>query len=241
MGRATFPSTPTRPSQRISAPLDICAIAQTRSDPVSALQPPPFVRPPPMSGGARDQKPTKKLEWDWDLEHQDRAQEAKADAAVHNAQPFLVDRRVLKDVVKENFKIDVARIVFLTSGAPYNSPSLIPRSHLLCRYRRHFPQGISKSQPRHSARRSPPPRLIWLLSSMALNSSRGLPVGACPGSRPNPRWQLWTFCGSTQTSPSRPSITTILVLTTASVESISSCPRYRHRLSRLPCTISKGV
>ena len=129
--------------------LGIRAITHTRSDPTSDLQPPSFVRPPPMPGGVGDQKqPTKKLEWDWDLEHQDRAQEAKADGAVHNAQPFLVDRRVLKDVVKDKFQIDVARIAFLTSGASYNSPQL-PRSHFLCRYRRHVPQGISKFQPRH--------------------------------------------------------------------------------------------
>jgi hypothetical protein len=74
-----------------------------------------------MSGGARDQAqpPPKKLEWDWDLEHQDRAKEAKADRAVHQAQPFLVDRRVLKDIVAEKFQVDVARIVFLSSGASY--------------------------------------------------------------------------------------------------------------------------
>lgn len=85
-----------------------------------------------MSGGAGDQQqqqnPPKKLEWDWDLEHQDRAEEAKADRAVHIAQPFLVDRRVLKDLVKDKFKVDVARIAFLTSGAftilPTPSPVL---------------------------------------------------------------------------------------------------------------------
>jgi len=76
-----------------------------------------------MSGGVRDQgqPPSKKLEWDWDLEHQDRAKEVKADRAIHHAQPFLVDRRVLKDVVKEKFKVDVARIGFLSSGASHKS------------------------------------------------------------------------------------------------------------------------
>jgi len=146
--RATFPQTSTRPSQRIFTLLDIRAITHTKSDPVSVLHSPSFVRPPPMSGGARDQKqPAKKLEWDWDLEHQDRAREAKDDSAVHNAQPFLVDRKLLKDVVKDQFQIDVARIAFLTSGAFCKSPQLIPRSHLFCHYRRHFPQGRSRSQP----------------------------------------------------------------------------------------------
>lgn len=81
-----------------------------------------------MSGGARDQErpATKKLEWDWTIEHQDRAKEAKADRAVHHAQPFLVDRRVLRDVVKGKFQVDVARIVFLSSGASYD-----PRNSLL--------------------------------------------------------------------------------------------------------------
>jgi hypothetical protein len=99
---------------------------------------------PLMSGGARDQEqPPKKLEWDWDLEHQDRAKEAKADRAVHNAQPFLVDRRVLKDVVKEKFQVDVARIVFLSSGAFHNlrnhSPPLIPFVNIAGTFHKVYP------------------------------------------------------------------------------------------------------
>lgn len=70
-----------------------------------------------MSGGPSDLDPLqKRLEWDWYIEHQDRAKEAKVDKAVHHAQPFLVDRRVLKDIVKERFHVDVARITFLSSG-----------------------------------------------------------------------------------------------------------------------------
>jgi hypothetical protein len=56
------------------------------------------------------------VEWDWDIEHSDRKLEAKADAALHGATPFQVDRRVLKDVVRENTGIDVGRITFLNSG-----------------------------------------------------------------------------------------------------------------------------
>jgi hypothetical protein len=56
------------------------------------------------------------LQWNWEAEHEDRRKEARMDRAVHNAQPFQVDRRVLKDVAKEKLGIDVARIVYLSSG-----------------------------------------------------------------------------------------------------------------------------
>jgi hypothetical protein len=56
------------------------------------------------------------LEWDWDIEHADRKREAQADAALHGAMPFEVDRRVLKDVVLEHMKTPVARIMFLSAG-----------------------------------------------------------------------------------------------------------------------------
>ncbi|KAJ6571522.1 hypothetical protein B0H19DRAFT_1255490 [Mycena capillaripes] len=56
------------------------------------------------------------LEWDWDIEHADRKREAQADAALHGATPFEVNRRVLKDVVLEHMKTPVARIVFLSAG-----------------------------------------------------------------------------------------------------------------------------
>jgi hypothetical protein len=56
------------------------------------------------------------IQWDWDLEHHDRSLEAKADAALHGAQPFQVDRRVLKDVVREMTACEVGRINFLSSG-----------------------------------------------------------------------------------------------------------------------------
>ncbi|KAJ7129084.1 hypothetical protein C8R46DRAFT_925665 [Mycena filopes] len=56
------------------------------------------------------------LEWDWDVEHADRKREKQADAALHGATPFEVDRRVLKDVVMEHMKTPVARIEFLSAG-----------------------------------------------------------------------------------------------------------------------------
>ena len=56
------------------------------------------------------------IEWSWDIEREDRQREAKADAALHDAQPFHVDRRVLKDIVREKTHCEVGRIAFLSSG-----------------------------------------------------------------------------------------------------------------------------
>ena len=77
------------------------------------------------------------LEWDWDVEHEDRKAEAKADAAVHNATPFQVDRKLLKDIVHERMGAEVARIKFLGAGP---SSSISSSSQILispvccCRY-----------------------------------------------------------------------------------------------------------
>ena len=54
--------------------------------------------------------------WDWDIEHADRKREATADAAVHGSIPYQVDRRVLKDVVREKTGMDVGRITFFGAG-----------------------------------------------------------------------------------------------------------------------------
>ncbi|KAK0203924.1 hypothetical protein DFS33DRAFT_844521 [Desarmillaria ectypa] len=60
--------------------------------------------------------PEETLEWNWDVEHADRRKEKQADAALHGALPFLVDRSVLKDVVREKFATNPARITFLSAG-----------------------------------------------------------------------------------------------------------------------------
>ncbi len=78
------------------------------------------------------------LVWDWDVEHEDRKAEARADAAVHGALPFQVDRKLLKDIVHERMGAEVARIRFLGAG-PYNSISRISPQILIspvchCRY-----------------------------------------------------------------------------------------------------------
>ncbi|KAG6332731.1 hypothetical protein ID866_6356 [Astraeus odoratus] len=58
------------------------------------------------------------IEWDWDVEHMDRKRESKADSVLHGAQSFHVDRRVLKDVIRQNTHAEVGRITFLSSGTP---------------------------------------------------------------------------------------------------------------------------
>ncbi|EJD05625.1 uncharacterized protein FOMMEDRAFT_118799 [Fomitiporia mediterranea MF3/22] len=54
-----------------------------------------------------------KLEWDQDAELVDRTREKRHDG---NDVSFQVDRRVLRDIVKEKLGLDVARIRFISSG-----------------------------------------------------------------------------------------------------------------------------
>lgn len=56
------------------------------------------------------------LIWNWEVEHEDRKKERKADAALHGATPFEVDRKLLKDVVREKMGVEVGRIKFLSAG-----------------------------------------------------------------------------------------------------------------------------
>jgi len=56
------------------------------------------------------------LVWDWDIEHEDRKRERKVDATLRGAAPFEVDRRALKDVVREKMGSEVGRIKFLSAG-----------------------------------------------------------------------------------------------------------------------------
>ncbi|KAI1798114.1 hypothetical protein LXA43DRAFT_9309 [Ganoderma leucocontextum] len=76
-------------------------------------RPPTQDLPPPQVAESSQEPP---LEWDWPIEHEDRRAEAKADAAVHNATPFQVDRKLLKDIVQERMGSQVARIKFLGAG-----------------------------------------------------------------------------------------------------------------------------
>lgn len=63
------------------------------------------------------------LLWNWELEHEDRKKEAKADASVHGAPPFQVDRKLLKDIVHEKMGTAVARITYLGAGTFSLPPS----------------------------------------------------------------------------------------------------------------------
>jgi len=58
------------------------------------------------------------LVWDWTIEHEDRKRERKADAAFHHSTPFEVDRKILKDVVREKMGVEAGRIQFLSAGEP---------------------------------------------------------------------------------------------------------------------------
>ncbi|KII84602.1 hypothetical protein PLICRDRAFT_179412 [Plicaturopsis crispa FD-325 SS-3] len=89
------------------------------------------------------------LEWDWDTEHADRKREAKADAALHGAQPFQVDRRLLKDVVREKMGCEVGRITFLSSGTFHKAylVTLTSRRELVARVaRRYMPRLKTESE-----------------------------------------------------------------------------------------------
>jgi hypothetical protein len=85
----------------------------------------------------RTNPPRLPLAWDWTLEHEDRKKERKVDAALNGLIPFEVDRKLLKDVVREKMGIEVARITFISSGISF--PSLV-----LCRYANESPGTFHK-------------------------------------------------------------------------------------------------
>ncbi|KAJ3785820.1 hypothetical protein GGU10DRAFT_353795 [Lentinula aff. detonsa] len=80
------------------------------------------------------------LEWDWEIEHADRKAEAKADAALHGALPFEVDRKVLRDVVREKMGAEVVRIKFLSAGTFHKAylVTLADRQQVVARVARRF-------------------------------------------------------------------------------------------------------
>ncbi|KAK2465100.1 hypothetical protein APHAL10511_002908 [Amanita phalloides] len=89
------------------------------------------------------------LEWDWEYDHADRNREAKADAALHGAIPFQVERKVLKDVVREKMGVDVGRITFLSSGTFHKAylVTLANRAELVARVARRFmPRSKTESE-----------------------------------------------------------------------------------------------
>ncbi|OSD08130.1 hypothetical protein PYCCODRAFT_1357782 [Trametes coccinea BRFM310] len=81
-----------------------------------------------------------RLVWDWDIEHADRQEERKADAAVHGAIPFEVDRKLLKDIVQERMGAEVARIKFLGAGTFHKGylVTLVDAREVVARVARRF-------------------------------------------------------------------------------------------------------
>ncbi|OBZ77771.1 hypothetical protein A0H81_02388 [Grifola frondosa] len=105
---------------------------KSRDTPVSSSNP-HLVRPATsihranissMQSDSSLKKPS--LQWDWDIEHEDRREEARADAAIHGAHPFQVDRKLLKDIVHEHMGAEVARIKFLGAGTFHKCSMLSP-------------------------------------------------------------------------------------------------------------------
>ncbi|KAM5533904.1 hypothetical protein V8D89_012444 [Ganoderma adspersum] len=125
----TTPPTPARPNPAASSstPTTIPSIMRPLTHQLSPLQ---------VSGVP----PEPPLEWDWDTEHEDRRAEAKADAAVHNATPFQVDRKLLKDIVQERMGTQVARIKYLGAGTFHKGylVTLVDRRELVARVARRF-------------------------------------------------------------------------------------------------------
>ncbi|RPD65621.1 hypothetical protein L226DRAFT_530838 [Lentinus tigrinus ALCF2SS1-7] len=121
------PSSPTTSSSSVSS--------LPRSQP---LQPPSQSQASSSSMAQPEQEPP--LVWDWDVEHEDRRAEAKADAAVHGAMPFQVDRKLLKDIVHERMGAEVARIKFLGAGTFHKGylVTLVDRREVVARVARRF-------------------------------------------------------------------------------------------------------
>ncbi|KAH8115884.1 hypothetical protein DFH11DRAFT_1506822 [Phellopilus nigrolimitatus] len=63
-----------------------------------------------------------RLEWDWDIDVADRAREAKHDGGDTS---FQVDRRVMRDIVKEHMGAEVARIRFISSVGTFHKAYLV--------------------------------------------------------------------------------------------------------------------
>lgn len=63
-----------------------------------------------------DDQSSEPIEWDWDVEAEDRDRERQVDHDLQGAPIFQVERRVLKDVVREKMDCEAGRIKFLSAG-----------------------------------------------------------------------------------------------------------------------------
>ncbi|KAL7284120.1 hypothetical protein ACG7TL_001401 [Trametes sanguinea] len=120
------PSSSAAPPAR---PRDQLATSRSRSE--NTIHPAPRHNPPAQSMHPPEPAEKPRLVWDWDIEHADRQEERKADAAVHGAIPFEVDRKLLKDIVQERMGAEVARIKFLGAGTFHKVSARISRLRLL--------------------------------------------------------------------------------------------------------------
>ncbi|EAU81509.2 protein kinase subdomain-containing protein PKL/CAK/Fmp29 [Coprinopsis cinerea okayama7 len=108
--------------------------SKTQDNPQPAKNPSPATVPP--APPAREP-----LEWDWDIEHEDRKREKERDATLFPREtPFEVDRRLLKDVVREKMGVEVGRIKFLSAGTFHKAYLIILVNHeeLVARVARRF-------------------------------------------------------------------------------------------------------
>lgn len=121
-----IPSQPSSPSlvKTVKAqpkPAQVLPSSATREAIASKAQPTskslPDPSPPPTSPTQTKKKPVKKLEWDWALEHADRTRESRLDAAGGVGDIFQIDRKALRDAVKEKMGGEVVRIRFISSGS----------------------------------------------------------------------------------------------------------------------------
>lgn len=128
------------------------------------------------------------LIWSWPHEHADRKREREADEALHGRHgvtnyvygsrnmPFEVDRKLLKDLVKEKMGEEVGRIQFLSAGmAPFLTMIIFAN---VC-FKVHFT------------------KRTWLLSAPIDPSSPALRGDSCPVLKHRPKLQQWRILGTT--------------------------------------------
>lgn len=172
-----IPSQPSSPSlvKTVKAqpkPAQVLPSSATREAIASKAQPTskslPDPSPPPTSPTQTKKKPVKKLEWDWALEHADRTRELRLDAAGGVGDIFQIDRKALRDAVKEKMGGEVVRIRFISSGSsstPYIHPHFIHSHLLMCIQGRSTKHILS---PLHT------PRLIRVLHRRPCQHTRRL-------------------------------------------------------------------
>ena len=173
-------------------PLLVHKVSDTLSEPVSK-----------QSQAVFEPAEKKPFVWDWAIEHEDRKKEAKSDETRHVAGPFQVDRKLLKDIVREKMGADVVRIQFLGAGAFTSTRYFWSIRLTLCLTRsRYFSQGMSRSFYRLQLD-SVLTFLCRVTSSLLLMGANWWPESldvSCRASKPSPRSPLCAIFASAPTS-----------------------------------------